>query len=54
MITKVCHVKAKQMEKQIVRFKDEQVDVTEGNQWTLQLSGTILRADRLLGCISFQ
>ncbi|EMD5948053.1 ABC-F family ATP-binding cassette domain-containing protein [Proteus mirabilis] len=40
--------KAKQMEKQIVRLKDEQVDVTEGNQWTLQLSGTILRADRLL------
>ncbi|HCT2704148.1 TPA: ABC-F family ATP-binding cassette domain-containing protein [Proteus mirabilis] len=40
--------KAKQMEKQIVRLKDEQADVTEGNQWTLQLSGTILRADRLL------
>lgn len=40
--------KAKQMEKQIVRLKDEQFDVTEGNQWTLQLSGTILRADRLL------
>ncbi|HDT3000092.1 TPA: ABC-F family ATP-binding cassette domain-containing protein [Proteus mirabilis] len=40
--------KAKQMEKQIVRLKDEQVDVTEGNRWTLQLSGTILRADRLL------
>ncbi|EPK7482726.1 ABC-F family ATP-binding cassette domain-containing protein [Proteus mirabilis] len=40
--------KAKQMEKQIVCLKDEQVDVTEGNQWTLQLSGTILRADRLL------
>lgn len=40
--------KAKQMEKQIVRLKDEQVDVTKGNQWTLQLSGTILRADRLL------
>ncbi len=40
--------KAKQMEKQLVRLKDEQVDVTEGNQWTLQLSGTILRADRLL------
>lgn len=40
--------KAKQMEKQIVRLKDEQVDITEGNQWTLQLSGTILRADRLL------
>lgn len=39
--------KAKQMEKHIVRLKDEQTDVTSGNQWVLQFSGTTLRADRL-------
>ncbi|OAT46479.1 glutathione-regulated potassium-efflux system ATP-binding protein [Proteus hauseri ATCC 700826] len=39
--------KAKQMEKQIIRLKDDQVDITEGNQWVLQLSGISLRADRL-------
>lgn len=39
--------KAKQMEKQIVRLKEEQIEVTKGNQWVLQLSGTTLRADRL-------
>ncbi len=35
------------MEKHIVRLKDEQTDVTSGNQWVLQFSGTTLRADRL-------
>ncbi|WP_423140531.1 ABC-F family ATP-binding cassette domain-containing protein [Proteus terrae] len=39
--------KAKQMEKHIVRLKDEQTEVTAGNQWVLQFSGTALRADRL-------
>lgn len=39
--------KAKQMEKHIVRLKDEQTEVTVGNQWVLQFSGTALRADRL-------
>lgn len=39
--------KAKQMEKHIVRLKDEQTEVTAGNQWVLQFSGTTLRADRL-------
>ncbi len=35
------------MEKHIVRLKDEQTEVTSGNQWVLQFSGTALRADRL-------
>ncbi|MEQ4921938.1 ABC-F family ATP-binding cassette domain-containing protein [Proteus hauseri] len=39
--------KAKQMEKQIVRLKDDQVEITQGNQWILQLSGVSLQADRL-------
>ncbi|MEQ4986479.1 ABC-F family ATP-binding cassette domain-containing protein [Proteus vulgaris] len=39
--------KAKQMEKHIVRLKDEQTEVAEEAQWVLQFSGTTLRADRL-------
>ncbi|MEQ4895268.1 ABC transporter ATP-binding protein [Proteus vulgaris] len=39
--------KAKQMEKHIVRLKDEQAGITAGNQWVLQFSGTLLRADKL-------
>jgi ATPase subunit of ABC transporter with duplicated ATPase domains len=40
--------KAKQMEKQILRLKEVQTDVTAGSHWTLTLQGDALRADRLL------
>ncbi|QMR43606.1 ABC-F family ATP-binding cassette domain-containing protein [Citrobacter freundii] len=40
--------KAKQMEKQVQRLKDDQTDVTAGSQWSLTLNGDALRADRLL------
>lgn len=40
--------KAKQMEKQVLRLKDSQTEVTAGSQWTLTLQGDALRADRLL------
>lgn len=40
--------KAKQMEKQILRLKEVQTDVTAGSHWTLSLQGDALRADRLL------
>ncbi|MBA7801418.1 ABC-F family ATP-binding cassette domain-containing protein [Citrobacter freundii] len=40
--------KAKQMEKQVLRLKDDQTDVTAGSQWSLTLHGDALRADRLL------
>ncbi|MEG1421809.1 ABC-F family ATP-binding cassette domain-containing protein [Citrobacter sp.] len=40
--------KAKQMEKQVLRLKDEQTEVTAGSQWSLTLQGDALRADRLL------
>ncbi|WJV68895.1 ABC-F family ATP-binding cassette domain-containing protein [Pectobacteriaceae bacterium CE70] len=40
--------KAKQMEKQIGRLKQEQTDVTAGSQWQLTLHGEALPADRLL------
>ncbi|MDE4079622.1 MULTISPECIES: ABC-F family ATP-binding cassette domain-containing protein [Enterobacter cloacae complex] len=40
--------KAKQMEKQVERLKDNQTELTEGSQWTLTLRGDALRADRLL------
>lgn len=40
--------KAKQMEKQVERLKDNQTDVTAGSQWRLQLHGDSLRADRVL------
>jgi ATP-binding cassette subfamily F protein 3 len=40
--------KAKQMEKQVVRLKDQQTALSTGNQWRLRLSGEALPADRLL------
>ncbi|WP_260514338.1 ABC-F family ATP-binding cassette domain-containing protein [Serratia fonticola] len=40
--------KAKQMEKQVVRLKDQQTTLSTGNQWRLRLSGEALPADRLL------
>ena len=40
--------KAKQMEKQVERLKENQTEVTVGSQWTLTLRGDALRADRLL------
>lgn len=40
--------KAKQMEKQVLRLKDAQTELTSGSQWTLALQGDMLRADRLL------
>lgn len=40
--------KAKQMEKQVDRLKEEQTEVTAGNQWRLRLNGEALPADRVL------
>ena len=40
--------KAKQMEKQVLRLKEVQTDLTAGSQWSLTLHGEVLRADRLL------
>ena len=39
--------KAKQMEKQIDRLQDDQVELAIGSQWQLKLTGDALRADRL-------
>ncbi|MEQ5217126.1 ABC-F family ATP-binding cassette domain-containing protein [Morganella morganii] len=39
--------KAKQMEKQIDRLQDDQVELAIGSQWQLKLTGDTLRADRL-------
>ncbi|MBC4013168.1 ABC-F family ATP-binding cassette domain-containing protein [Morganella morganii] len=39
--------KAKQMEKQIDRLQDDQVELAVGSQWQLKLTGDALRADRL-------
>lgn len=40
--------KAKQMEKQVDRLKDQQTTLSAGSQWRLRLSGEALPADRLL------
>lgn len=40
--------KAKQMEKQVTRLKENQTELTHGTPWTLALHGDVLRADRLL------
>lgn len=40
--------KAKQMEKQVLRLKESQTDLTAGTPWRLALHGDALRADRLL------
>lgn len=40
--------KAKQMEKRIDKLKDEQTELSAGNQWQLILRGERLQADRLL------
>lgn len=40
--------KAKQMEKQVERLKENQTELTAGSPWTLTLRGDALRADRLL------
>src|SRR5476649_150711 len=40
--------KAKQMEKQVERLKEDQTDLTAGNQWQLRLNGEALPADRVL------
>lgn len=39
--------KAKQMEKQVGRLQDDQVELSAGSQWQLKLTGDALRADRL-------
>ncbi|MEO3988650.1 ABC-F family ATP-binding cassette domain-containing protein [Pseudocitrobacter cyperus] len=44
--------KAKQMEKQVARLKDNQTELTTGSPWTLSLHGETLRADRLLEATS--
>lgn len=40
--------KAKQMEKQVARLKEEQTELPQGSRWRLTLSGDALAADRLL------
>ncbi len=40
--------KAKQMEKQVSRLKDEQTELTAGAPWRLEVHGDTVRADRLL------
>ncbi|MEN3208371.1 ABC transporter ATP-binding protein, partial [Klebsiella pneumoniae] len=40
--------KAKQMEKQVARLKDEQTELSVGPPWRLVLQGDPLPADRLL------
>ncbi|MGL5965941.1 MAG: ABC-F family ATP-binding cassette domain-containing protein [Kluyvera sp.] len=40
--------KAKQMEKQVLRLKESQTELTTGTPWKLTLHGDVLRADRLL------
>jgi ATPase components of ABC transporters with duplicated ATPase domains len=40
--------KAKQMEKQVERLRDNQTELTDGNPWALTLRGDALRARRLL------
>ncbi|EPE7489649.1 ABC-F family ATP-binding cassette domain-containing protein [Cronobacter universalis] len=40
--------KAKQMEKQVARLKEEQTELAQGSHWRLTLSGDALAADRLL------
>ncbi|WNN73895.1 ATP-binding cassette domain-containing protein [Kluyvera cryocrescens] len=40
--------KAKQMEKQVTRLKENQTELTNGTPWTLAMQGDALRADRLL------
>lgn len=46
--------KARQMEKQIDRLKEDQTDVTAGSQWQLRLRGEALPADRVLAFSGFQ
>ncbi|WP_145561038.1 ABC-F family ATP-binding cassette domain-containing protein [Yersinia mollaretii] len=46
--------KAKQMEKQVDRLKDEQTQLTAGNQWQLRLNGEALPADRVLALSALQ
>lgn len=40
--------KAKQMEKQTVRLKEQQTALSVGSQWRLRLSGEALQADRVM------
>ncbi|EOI3469556.1 ABC-F family ATP-binding cassette domain-containing protein [Cronobacter turicensis] len=40
--------KAKQMEKQVARLKEEQTELAQGSRWQLTLCGDALAADRLL------
>lgn len=42
------------MEKQVDRLKEDQTDVTAGNQWKLQLKGEALAADRVLALSGLQ
>ncbi len=46
--------KAKQIEKQVDRMKEDQTEVTAGNQWQLRLRGDALAADRVLALSGFQ
>ncbi|MGG4623704.1 ABC-F family ATP-binding cassette domain-containing protein [Serratia odorifera] len=46
--------KAKQMEKQVTRLKEDQTQLTVGSQWRLELRGEALPADRLLALSALQ
>ncbi|CND84310.1 ABC-F family ATP-binding cassette domain-containing protein [Yersinia nurmii] len=46
--------KAKQMERQVDRLKEDQTEVTAGNQWQLRLNGEALPADRVLALSALQ
>src|SRR5471032_295276 len=46
--------KAKQMEKQVDRMKDDQTEITAGNLWKLRLNGEALPADRVLALSALQ
>lgn len=46
--------KAKQMEKQVDRMKEDQTLLTAGNQWQLRLNGEALPADRVLALSDLQ
>src|SRR5476649_2656378 len=46
--------KARHMEKQVERLKEDQTDLTAGNQWQLRLNGEALPADRVLALSDMQ
>src|SRR5471030_1323558 len=46
--------KARQMEKQVDRLKQDQTEITAGNLWKLRLNGEALPADRVLALSALQ